>query len=168
MTLVRNEIGSLDGLFLHMLRDIYYAENKIVKSLPQMIDKTHDSTLRKGLQEHLEETRNHVSRLEQVFDQVGATADAVDCPAIDGIIKEADELFVETDDPDTLDAAIVAAAQAVEHYEMTRYGTLIAWAKQLGLDDSAAILAETLTEEKAADKKLTKVAESRVNAAAAA
>ena len=104
----------------------------------------------------------------KVFEQVGASADAVDCPAIDGIIKEADELFGETDDSDTLDAAIVAAAQAVEHYEMTRYGTLIAWAKQLGLDDSASILAETLAEEKAADNKLTRVAESRVNAAAAA
>ncbi len=168
MTLVRNEIGSLDGLFLHMLRDIYYAENKIVKSLPQMIGKAHDRTLKSGLQEHLEQTREHVSRLDKVFEQVGASAEAVDCPAIDGIIKEADELFGETDDSDTLDAAIVAAAQAVEHYEMTRYGTLIAWAKQLGLDDSASILAETLAEEKAADNKLTRVAESRVNAAAAA
>ena len=168
MTLVQNDIGTLNSLFLHMLRDIYYAENKIVKSLPQMIDKAHDRTLKSGLQEHLEQTREHVSRLEQVFEQVGASADAVDCPAIDGIIKEADDLFGETDDSDTLDAAIVAAAQAVEHYEMTRYGTLIAWAKQLGLDDSASILAETLAEEKAADNKLTRVAESRVNAAAAA
>lgn len=168
MTLVQNDIGTLNSLFLHMLRDIYYAENKIVKSLPQMIDKAHDRTLKSGLQEHLEQTREHVSRLEQVFEQVGASADAVDCPAIDGIIKEADDLFGETDDSDTLDAAIVAAAQAVEHYEMTRYGTLIAWAKQLGLDHSASILAETLAEEKAADNKLTRVAELRVNAAAAA
>ena len=168
MTLVQNDIGTLNSLFLHMLCDIYYAENKIVKSLPQMIDKTHDATLKKGLTEHLEQTRNHVSRLETVFEQIGASAEAVECPAIDGIIKEADELFVETDDPATLDAAIVAAAQAVEHYEMTRYGTLIAWAKQLGLNDSASVLAETLAEEKAADRKLTSVAESRVNAAAAA
>ncbi len=162
------DIGSLEGLFAHMLRDIYYAENKIVKSLPAMIDKSHDANLKKGLTEHLEQTRNHVSRLEQVFEQVGASAEAVDCPAIDGIIKEADELFGETDDSATLDAAIIAAAQAVEHYEMTRYGTLIAWARQLGHDDSASLLAETLEEEKAADETLTSVAELRVNEAAAA
>lgn len=164
----KKDIGSLDKLFTHMLRDIYYAENKIVKSLPAMINKSQDSNLKQGLEEHLAQTRNHVSRLEKVFGQIGASADAVDCPAIDGIIKEADDLMGETSDADTLDAAIVAAAQAVEHYEMTRYGTLISWAKQLGFDDSASLLAETLAEEKAADHKLTRVAEAHVNAAAAA
>ena len=169
MTLVQKDIGSLDGLFLHMLRDIYYAENKIVKSLPQMIDKSPRRASSRRGSRNISSRRATMSAVwRQVFEQIGASAEAVDCPAIDGIIKEADELFGETDDPATLDAAIVAAAQAVEHYEMTRYGTLIAWAKQLGLDDSASVLAETLAEEKAADNKLTKVAESRVNAAAAA
>jgi ferritin-like metal-binding protein YciE len=167
MALMTKDIESLADLFTHTLQDIYYAEKKIVKSLPKMIDKSRDSNLKKGLSEHLEQTREHVSRLEEVFEQIGAKAKAVDCPAIDGIIKEADELIGDTEDGDTLDAAIVAAAQAVEHYEMTRYGTLIAWAKQLGYDDSASVLAKTLAEEKAADKKLTSVAESRVNAAAA-
>ena len=167
MALMTKDIRSLDALYTHMLRDIYYAENKIMKSLPALIDKSHDSKLKKGLSEHLEQTRNHVARLEKVFGQIGAKAEAVDCPAIDGIIKEADDVVAETGDPDTRDAAIIAAAQAVEHYEMTRYGTLISWAKRLGRKDSAAILAETLAEEKEADDKLTSVAESRVNAAAA-
>ncbi len=168
MASAANDIGSLEDLFIHTLQDIYYAENKIVKSLPKMIKKSHDAKLKKGLEDHLEETRNHVARLEQVFEQVGVKPKAVDCPAIDGIIKEADELVGEIAGGDTLDAAIVAAAQAVEHYEMTRYGTLIAWAKQLGHDDSASLLAETLAEERAADEKLTSIAESRINEAAAA
>ena len=166
MVSAANDIGTLEDLFIHTLQDIYYAENKIVKSLPKMIKKSHDARLKKGLEDHLEETREHVTRLEQVFEQVGVKPKAIDCPAIDGILEEADEVTGETAGK-VLDAAIIAAAQAVEHYEMTRYGTLIAWAKQLGHDDSASLLAETLAEEKAADEKLTSVAESSVNKAAA-
>ena len=168
MALFSKDIETLDDLFVHQLRDIYYAEKQIVKALPKMIDKASDSDLKTGLRDHLDETRNHVARVEQVFEMHGAKAKAVDCPAIDGIIKEANEVIGDVDDKDVLDAAIIAAAQAVEHYEIARYGTLIAWAKELGRDDCASVLAETLEEEKAADEKLTEVAESRVNMEAAA
>lgn len=167
MALFSKDIGSLEDLFTHTLRDMYYAENKIVKSLPGMISKATDSTLKKGLEEHLAQTRNHVARLEKVFGQIGEEPKSVDCPAIDGIIEEADDVMGDIDDKDALDAAIIAAAQAVEHYEMTRYGTLMAWAKHLGHQESVRLLSETLAEEKAADEKLSRVAESRVNAAAA-
>lgn len=160
---ISKDIKSLDDLFVHTLRDIYYAEKKIVRSLPGMIDKASDAELVDGLKSHLEETRNHVSRLEKVFEMHGAAAKAVKCPGIDGIIEEADEISGEIKDKAVLDAAIIASAQAVEHYEMTRYGTLIAWAKALGRDDCAAVLAETLEEERAADAKLTDLAETGVN-----
>lgn len=160
------------GLFsrdikLHTLRDIYYAENQIVKSLPDMIEKADDPQLKQGLQTHLRETENHVKRLDQVFRLHGVDAKGVDCPAIDGIIEEAEDVAGEVDDKAVLDAAIIAAAQAVEHYEITRYGSLIAWATQLGRNDCASLLQQNLDEEKAADKKLTVLAESKVNRAAA-
>lgn len=167
MGLFSADIRNMDDLFVHTLQDIYYAENQILKSLPEMIDKTSDKELSMGLKSHLEETKNHVARLEQVFKLHGSQPKGVDCPAIDGIIEEADEIAGEIDDKEVLDAAIIAAAQAVEHYEITRYGTLIAWAHQLGRDDCAAILQKTLDEEKAADKKLTVVAEGKVNRKAA-
>jgi ferritin-like metal-binding protein YciE len=132
-----------------------------------MIEKASDPKLRQGFQAHLNETKGHVQRLEQVFKLHGVKAEGVDCPAIDGIIEEADEVAGEVADKRTLDAALIAAAQAVEHYEMTRYGTLIAWAKQLGRNDCASLLAQNLEEEKAADAKLTALAESGVNAKAA-
>jgi ferritin-like metal-binding protein YciE len=156
-----------DDLFLHTLQDIHYAENKIVKSLPDMIENARDAELKQGLQAHLGETKGHVKRLEQVFQMLGQKPKAVTCPAIDGIIDEADDITGEVDDKDVLDAAIIAAGQAVEHYEMTRYGSLIAWAKRLGRADVARILDQTLTEEKAADKKLTTIAETKVNLRAA-
>jgi ferritin-like metal-binding protein YciE len=168
MGLFTKDIETMDDLFVHMLRDIYYAEKQILKALPKMVDKASDADLKTGLRDHLDESRNHVARLEQVFEMHGATAKAVDCPAIDGILKEANELVGEVENRDVLDAAIIAAGQAVEHYEITRYGTLIAWANQLGRDDCAAILEETLEEEKAADEKLTEIAESHVNMEAAA
>ena len=162
------DIKTMDELFVHTLRDIYYAENQILKALPEMIEKATDPQLKQGFQSHLAETKGHVQRVEQVFKMHGVDVKGVDCPAIDGIIDEAEEIAGEVEDKKVLDAALIAAAQAVEHYEMTRYGTLIAWAKQLGRDDCAAVLAETLEEEKAADEKLTEVAESRVNMEAAA
>ena len=167
MGLFSADIKNMDDLFVHTLQDIYYAENQILKSLPDMIEKVSDAELSKGLKSHLEETKNHVARLEQVFKLHGTQPQGVDCPAIDGIIEEADEIAGEVDDKEVLDAAIIAAAQAVEHYEITRYGTLVAWAHQLGRDDCATILQKTLEEEKAADKKLTSVAEGKVNRKAA-
>jgi len=167
MGLFSRDIKTMGDLFVHTLRDIYYAENQIVKSLPDMIEKASDPQLKQGLQSHLRETENHVKRLEQVFRILGKDIKGVDCPAIDGIIEEAEDVAGEVDDKAVLDAAIIAAAQAVEHYEISRYGTLIAWAKQLGRSDCATLLQQNLDEEKAADKKLTVMAESKVNRRAA-
>lgn len=167
MGLFSRDIKTLDDLFVHQLRDIYYAEKQIVQALPEMIEKAKDPGLKQGFEAHLGETKNHVKRLEQVFKMHGVEAKGVECPAIDGIIEEADEIAGEVDDTKVLDAALIAAAQAVEHYEITRYGTLIAWAKQLGRPDCASVLEETLKEEKAADLKLTSLAERDVNVKAA-
>jgi ferritin-like metal-binding protein YciE len=163
MAIFSKDIETLDDLFVHTLRDIYYVENQIVKSLPDMIEKATDEELKDALSAHLEETRGHVERVEEVFRMHGAEAKQVDCPAIDGILKEAREVASDVAEPEVLDAAIVAAAQAVEHYEIARYGTLIAWARQLGRDDCAAELTANLDEEKAADEKLTDIAESQIN-----
>ena len=167
MGLFAKDIKTMDDLFVHALRDIYYAENQIMQALPDMIEKATDASLKQGFQTHLGETRNHVKRLEKVFKLRGVEVDGVDCPAIDGIIEEADEVAAEVDDKDVLNAALIAAAQAVEHYEITRYGSLIAWAKQLGRTDCARLLQQNLDEEKAADSKLTALAEGRINRQAA-
>jgi ferritin-like metal-binding protein YciE len=163
MSIFSKDIKTMDDLFVHMLRDIYYAEKQILKALPDMIDKATHPDLREGLQNHLGETKGHVERVEEVFRLHGAEAKAIDCPAIDGILKETRELVGDVADPDVLDAAIIAAAQAVEHYEITRYGTLVAFAKELGREDCAAELQANLDEEHAADEKLTEIAEDRVN-----
>ena len=167
MGLFSKDIKNMDDLFVHTLRDIYYAEKQIVKSLPEMIEKANNPQLKQGFQTHLRESENHVKRLDQVFDLLGKKAQGVDCPAIDGIIEEAEEVAGEVQNKSVLDAALIAAAQAVEHYEMTRYGTLVAWAKQLGRNDAATLLNQTLDEEKATDKKLTEMAESQINRKAA-
>jgi ferritin-like metal-binding protein YciE len=167
MGLFSKDIKNMNDLFVHTLRDIYYAEKQIVKALPEMVDKASDPQLKQGFQGHLRETENHVKRLEQVFQILGQKAQGVDCPAIDGIIKEANEFAGEVEQKSVLDAALIAAAQAVEHYEMTRYGTLIAWANQLGKRDCVSLLQQTLDEEKATDKKLTAMAEGQVNRKAA-
>jgi len=167
MGLFSKDIKTLDDLFVHTLRDIYYAENQIVKALPEMIEKATNARLKQAFEGHLGETKNHVKRLEQVFKMHGVEVEGVDCPAIDGIIEEADDLAGDIADKQVLDAALIAAAQAVEHYETTRYGTLIAWAKQLGRPDCASVLKQNLDEEEAADAKLTAIAESAVNAKAA-
>ena len=161
------DIRSMNDLFVHMLRDIYYAEQQILKALPTMIEKATDPTLKQGFQSHLAETKNHVKRVEEVFRLHGTDAKGIDCPAIDGIIEEADDVAGEVEDKKVLDAALIAAAQAVEHYEMTRYGSLIAWAKLLGRNDCADLLTRNLEEEKAADKKLTEIAMGSVNRKAA-
>ena len=161
------DIKTMDDLFVHTLRDIYYAEHQILKALPEMIEKASDAGLKQAFQAHLGETKNQVTRLEQVFRMHGVEAKGIDCPAIDGIIEEADDVAGEIADKEVLDAALAGAAQAVEHYEIARYGTLIAWAKQLGRNDCASVLQKNLDEEKAADKKLTEIAEARLNLKAA-
>jgi len=167
MGLFTKDIKNMNDLFTHQLQDIYYAEKQLVKALPKMADKATDAQLKQGFLTHLDETRTHVQRLEQVFQLLGSEVKAVDCPAIDGIIKEADEVTGEVADKSVLDAALINAAQAVEHYEIARYGSLIAWARQLGRNDAAGILQKTLEEEKATDRKLTTLAESKVNLRAA-
>jgi len=157
----------VDDLFVHTLRDIYYAEQEILTALPTMIEKATNPQLRSGLEQHLAESRNHVSRVEQVFQMHGVERDTINSPAIDGIIEEADEIASDVDNKEVLDAALIAAAQAVEQYEITRYGTLVAWAKQLGRMDCARVLRQNLEEEKGADQKLTQIAESKVNLDAA-
>ena len=158
MGLFTKDIATMDDLLLHGLKDIYYAENQIVKSLPKLIDKATNRDLSKGLLDHLEETKNQVARLDQVFKKLGQEPEGVQCPAIDGLIEEADKVAGEVADKEVLDAAIIGSAQAVEHYEIARYGTLIAWAESAGHDDIVRLLNTNLNEEKAADKKLSTVA----------
>ncbi len=167
MGLFTRDIKTMDDLFVHQLRDIYYAENQITRALPKMISKTSDAQLKAGFEKHLEETKGQIARLEQVFQLHGVEASGVSCPAIDGIIAEADEVAGEVADNAVLDAALIAAAQAVEHYEISRYGTLVAWAKQLGRNDCASLLMKNLDEEKATDSKLSAIAEGRLNRRAA-
>ncbi len=167
MGLFTRDIKTFDDLFMHTLQDIYYAENQITQALPTMIEKAQDPQLKQAFETHLHETENQIRRLDQVFQMIGQTPKGVDCPAIDGIIEEADEIAGDIADKDVLDAALLASAQAVEHYEITRYGTLIAWAKQLGREDCANLLKQTLDEEEATDRKLTSIAESKVNRQAA-
>jgi ferritin-like metal-binding protein YciE len=167
MGLFSKDIKTMNDLFVHQLQDIYYAEQQLVKALPKMADKATEKELKQGFLTHLDETRTHVQRLEQVFQTLGTAVKGVDCPAIDGIIEEADEVAGEVADKAVLDAALINAAQAAEHYEITRYGSLIAWAKQLGRNDCASVLQKTLDEEKATDQKLTRMAESKANLRAA-
>jgi ferritin-like metal-binding protein YciE len=167
MGLFSKDIKSLDDLFVHTLQDIYYAEKQIEKSLPDMIEKATNTELTNGFKKHLEETKGQIQRLEEVFRMHGHEPKGVDCPAIDGILEEAEEIAGDVADKQTLDAALIAAAQAVEHYEITRYGTLIAWAKELGRPDCASVLQKNLDEEKTTDEKLTKMATARINKKAA-
>lgn len=163
MGLFSKDIKSMDDLFLHTVQDVYYAENQIVRALPKMIDKATNRELAAGLRNHLKETENQVVRLELVFERLGQTPKGVDCPAIDGLIAEADDVAGEIEDKKVLDAAIIGSAQAVEHYEISRYGTLIAWAEELGHDNVIPLLNANLKEEKAADRKLNRLAEGGVN-----
>ena len=167
MGIFSKDIETFDDLFVHQLRDVYYAEKQLVKALPKMAEKATSPQLKQAFTSHLAETKVHVSRVEQVFKMHGVEAKAINCPAIDGIIEEANEVAGEVDDKEVLDAALIAAAQAAEHYEISRYGTLVACAQQLGRDDCASVLAQNLNEEKAADKKLTSLAESGINRKAA-
>ena len=167
MGLFSKDIKSMNDLFVHQLQDIYYAEKQLVKALPKMADKASDKQLKQGFLTHLDETKTHVQRLEEVFKMHGAEISAVDCPAIDGIIEEADEVTGEVADKSVLDAALINAAQAAEHYEIARYGTLKTWAGQLGLKEAVTLLDQTLQEEIKTDKLLSQLATQRVNAKAA-
>ena len=157
MGLFTKDIKTMEDLFMHGLQDIYYAENQITKALPKMIDMATNRDLSKALSGHLEETKKQIERLDRVFAKLGKQPSGTDCPAIDGLIKEADASAGEIEDKSVLDAAIVANAQAVE-YEIARYGTLIAWAEELGHDDIVRFLTTNLNEEKAANTKLNTVA----------
>ena len=161
-------IENLHGLFVHTLQDVYFAEQLIVKKLPKMAEKAASQQLRMSFETHLAETREQVKRLEQVFEILGEKAKAEECPAIEGITEEAEELIKEIKDPETRDAAMLASAQAVEHYEIARYGTLVAWAEEMGHTEVIPLLRKTLDEEKATDAKLSQLAESRLNKKAAA
>lgn len=163
MGLFTKDIKTMDDLFLHVLQDIYYAEKQILKALPDMVGKATNRDLTAAFKSHLAETEKHVQRLEQAFELIGEKPKGTTCPAIDGIIKEANGIAGEVAEKKVLDAALIAAAQAVEHYEITRYGTLIAWAEEGGNEAVARLLATTFNEEKAADKKLTTIAERKVN-----
>ena len=158
---------TMNDLFLNVLKDIYYAEKQILKALPKMVKAVETPELKKALEHHREETEGQVERLEQVFNEIDKPARGEKCEAILGIIAEGEDVIKKGDEAAVIDAGLIAAAQAVEHYEIARYGTLIAWAEQLGLSDSAALLKETLEEEKTADKKLTQIAEASVNRQAA-
>lgn len=158
-----SDIKSVDDLFLHSLQDIYYAEHRIEKALPEMIAKASDAELKKGFSMHLKQTKGQIKRLDRAFKALKQSPKGTRCPAIDGIIAEAEEIAGEVDDKMVLNAALIAAAQAVEHYEMTRYGTLVAWAKLLGHASVAKLLAMNLKEEKATDKKLNGIAIRKIN-----
>jgi ferritin-like metal-binding protein YciE len=161
------DVHTMDDLFLHSLQDIYYAENKIEKSLPEMIEKASDGELKKGFQMHLKQTRGQIKRLDQAFKKMKQDPKGTKCPAIDGILDEANEIAGDVDDKMVLNAALIGAAQAVEHYEITRYGTLVTWAKTLGRNDVAKLLAANLKEEKATDQKLSGLAKKKINRKAA-
>ena len=161
------DIESMDDLFLHTLQDIYYAENRIVKSMPDMIAKASDRELKQGLQTHLKQTRGQIKRLEQAFKKLKQQPKGVQCLAIEGILEEASDIAGDVGDKMVLNAALIGAAQSVEHYEITRYGTLVTWAKTLGRNDVAKLLAANLKEEKATDQKLNGIAKRKINRKAA-
>ncbi|MEV4605315.1 ferritin-like domain-containing protein [Neorhizobium sp. LMR1-1-1.1] len=157
---------TLDDLFYETLKDIYYAERQIVKALPKMARGAQDPKLKAAFQTHREETEGQIERLKQIFETLGKRAQGKTCDAIEGILSEGEEILDEFKGTPALDAGLLAAAQAVEHYEISRYGTLRAWALQLGMKDVAKLLDETLQEESSTDELLTNLAEGAVNAAA--
>lgn len=154
---------TLDDLFLDTLKDIYYAERKITKALPKMARAAQSEQLKAAFEKHLAQTKVHVERLEQVFDLLGKPARGKTCPAIDGIIEEGGEIMDEFKGSPALDAGLVSSAQAVEHYEITRYGTLKRWAEVLGMDEAAKLFGATLAEESQTDLDLTKFADASAN-----
>ena len=159
---------NLNDLFLDTLKDIYYAEKQILKALPKMAKAASSDKLRAAFEKHHGETEGQVERLEKIFELIDKPARAKTCEAIQGILDEGKEIMEEYKGSEALDAAMLAAAQAVEHYEISRYGTLKQWAQQLGMKDAVRLLDETLQQEKKTDESLTSLAEAAVNLAAAA
>jgi len=153
------EINSLRELYIDQLRDLYDAENQLIKALPKMAEGATSEELREGIEEHLEQTRNQAQRLEQIFERLGETPKGERCKGMEGVIKEGSETLEKEMDDDTKDAAIIAAAQRVEHYEIAGYGTVRTYANLLGETEAAELLEETLDEEKETDQKLTQLAE---------
>jgi ferritin-like metal-binding protein YciE len=157
------QMESLEDLFVHEIKDLYNAEQQILKALPKMIREASSAELQQALQQHLDQTKGHVERLDQVFHEVGESARGVKCKGMEGIIEEGAEILKEPADDSVKDAGIIAAAQRVEHYEMAAYGTVRTYARTLGHDEAVSLLEETLREEKEADKRLTEIAEGTVN-----
>ena len=157
------QMNSLQDLYLHKLRDLYSAEQQITRALPQMIQRTSHAELRQGFETHLRQTEQQLQRLEQLFQTLGERPAGEQCKGMQGIIEEGQKVMQEVEDPNALDAALIAAAQSVEHYEIAGYGTARTWAQQLGRQQDAQILQQTLQEEEQTDKLLTQVAESLVN-----
>jgi len=160
------KIESLQELFIDELKDLYSAENQIIKALPKMIKNSNSDELRSAFEEHLEQTKGHVERLDQVFQELDATGRGKKCKGMEGLLEEGKELMEEDVEPEVLDAGLISAAQRVEHYEIAAYGTVRTYAELLGMDNAVKLLQETLDEEKETDRKLTSIAES-VNVEAA-
>jgi ferritin-like metal-binding protein YciE len=159
---------TMQDLFYALLQDVYYAEKQLLKALPKMAKKVNSPELENAFLQHRDQTETHIERLDQAFEMIDKRAKGKKCDAILGIVAEGEEVMKEADDDDVRDAGVLAAAQAAEHYEISRYGTLCAWAKQIGKPEIARLLHQTLEEEKQTDMLLTKIAEQQVNRAAAA
>src|SRR3954471_9773959 len=157
------KLDSFESLFEEQLQDLYDAEQRLTKALPKMAQASNNSSLKSAFQEHLRQTQNHVSRLEQVFKMLGKSAQSKTCEAMKGLVEEGDEMVSAKGDPNVKDAALIAAAQRVEHYEIAGYGTARTFARRLGKQEAVRLLQETLDEEGATDKKLTQLAEPTIN-----
>lgn len=157
-------LESLKGLYVDQLRDLFNAENQILAALPKMAQRSSHPSLKSAFQQHEAQTRTHVDRLNQIFQQLGVNPQGETCEGMKGIIQEGEKMLKERSDPDTLDAALIAAAQRVEHYEIAGYGTVRTYANELGFGDQADLLQRTLNEEGSADHKLSQIAETVVNA----
>ena len=161
------KIDSLRKLYVHSLKDLYNAETQLLAALPKMAKAASSEELRAGFEEHLEQTREHIRRLEKVFESVEASPNGVKCDGMEGLIKEGEEVIKEVKDPEVRDAGLIAAAQKVEHYEIACYGTVCTYAELLGDSEACSLLGATLEEEKETDRKLTELAETGINLAAA-
>ncbi|HMJ89638.1 MAG TPA: ferritin-like domain-containing protein [Candidatus Acidoferrum sp.] len=163
---MKKEENNLQELLVEEMRDVYHAEQQLLKALPKMAKAAQSERLKEAFERHLEETEQHVERLERAFEALGETAKAKTCKAMQGLIEEGKEMMEAHKDSATADAALIAAAQKVEHYEIATYGTLCTWCDLLGLDEASELLKETLDEEKTTDELLTEIAESEINAEA--
>lgn len=163
------KLGSMEDLFVEELRDLYSAENQILKALPKMVKAAESEELRSAFESHLEETQGHVERLEKIMTRIGAKTRGAKCKAMEGLLEEGSDIVkADSEEPAVKDAALIGAAQRVEHYEMAAYGCARTYAKMLGDEEAVSLLSQTLDEEKATDEKLSRIAESSVNPKATA